>query len=144
MHSQTTQAMPHGPHSSSKLCRAAIPQLRSSLKNPRGPDGRARFLQWLQHSLTQGPHNPINHLSSPQQPAGTASSWQQAEGRMMLFHKAFIKPLLTHPTNARGLCSTYRKGFAGPAVNLLLSFPPMEQRGKGRCCWGATAGWSLG
>lgn len=146
MHSQTTLAMPHSPHSSSKLCRAArttTPQLSSSLKNPKAPDGRAGLLQWLQHSPTQGPHSPINHLSYPQQPAGRASSWQQAE-RMMLFHKAFIKPLITHPTNARGLCSTYRKGFAGPAVNLLLSSPPREQEGKGMCCWGVTVGWSLG
>lgn len=63
---------------------------------------------------------------------------------MMLFHKAFIQVLLTHPTNARGLCSTYRNGFAGLAVNLLLSSPPREQRGKGMCCWGVRVGWSFG
>lgn len=138
MHSQTTLAMPRGPHSSSRLCRAArtaISQLRSSMKSPKAPIAQ-------QGSCSGCSTHP--HKVPPQQPAGTASSGEQAEGRMMLFHKAFIKLLLTHLTDVRGLCSTNRKGFAGPAVNLLLSSPPREQRGKGMCCWGVTAGWSLG
>lgn len=36
----------------------------------------------------------------PSKPAGPDPSWEEAVGRMMLFHKAFIKPLLTHLTNA--------------------------------------------
>lgn len=145
VHSQTTLAMPHSPQSSSELCRAArtaVSVLRSSLKNPKpwtAEQGSCSGCSSHPHKI---PPVPSITSVSPQQSAGTASSWQQAEGRRMLFHKAFTRTLLTHPTNSPGLCSTNRKSFAGPAGNLLLSFPPREQGGKGMCCWGVTAGWS--